>query len=235
MVSCQKGPTRHAYAWQIGPFWQDTLVMCLIHRTSSRMPRVQSAHSGSFSANEVAAFLSWSSIAQFVSRHSICWRFGSRDPGFDSCIQQSRMTCLLWQWGRVGWMLADHRDGVLSSSYLAWFSIAQSVCQRVFSLQENWFQRPWFRILHSAEEDNFSPFDLKITWLCQSVHIINNKWVRSRNCDCLVTWFCYQLISKPGNKTAAVSWPDPNMHDITMEHLCHHSGTHTWLPLATSK
>ena len=24
MVSCQKGPTRHAYAWQI-PFWQDTL------------------------------------------------------------------------------------------------------------------------------------------------------------------------------------------------------------------
>ena len=25
MVSCEKGPIRHAYAWQIGPFWQDTL------------------------------------------------------------------------------------------------------------------------------------------------------------------------------------------------------------------
>ena len=25
MVSGQKGPTRHAYAWQIGPFWRDTL------------------------------------------------------------------------------------------------------------------------------------------------------------------------------------------------------------------
>ena len=25
MVSCQKGPTRHAYAWQIEPFWQNTL------------------------------------------------------------------------------------------------------------------------------------------------------------------------------------------------------------------
>ena len=24
-VSCEKGPTRHAYAWQIGPFWRDTL------------------------------------------------------------------------------------------------------------------------------------------------------------------------------------------------------------------
>ena len=23
------------------------------------------------------------------------------------------------------------------------------------------------------------------------------------------TWFCYQLIAKPGKKTAAVSWPDP--------------------------
>ena len=51
-------------------------------------------------------------------------------------------------------------------------------------------------------------------------------WVRSRNCDCLVTWFCYQLIVKPGNKAlwlwfcyqlivkpgkkaATVPWPDP--------------------------
>ena len=33
-------------------------------------------------------------------------------------------------------------------------------------------------------------------------------WVRSRMCGCLVTWFCYQLIAKPGNKTAAPSWPD---------------------------
>ena len=24
-VSCKKGPTRHADAWQIGPVWQDTL------------------------------------------------------------------------------------------------------------------------------------------------------------------------------------------------------------------
>ena len=26
-VYCQKGPTHHAYAWQIGPFWQNTLNM----------------------------------------------------------------------------------------------------------------------------------------------------------------------------------------------------------------
>ena len=29
MVSWQKGPNCHAYAWQIGPFWQDTLDMRL--------------------------------------------------------------------------------------------------------------------------------------------------------------------------------------------------------------
>ena len=34
-------------------------------------------------------------------------------------------------------------------------------------------------------------------------------WAGSRNCSCLVTWFCYQLIAKPGKKTAAVQLPDP--------------------------
>ena len=37
----------------------------------------------------------------------------------------------------------------------------------------------------------------------------NIIWVRSRNCGCLVTWFCYQLTAKPGKKIATVSWPDP--------------------------
>ena len=34
-------------------------------------------------------------------------------------------------------------------------------------------------------------------------------WIRSWRCSCLVTWFCYQLIAKPGNKTVAPPWPDP--------------------------
>ena len=29
-LSCQKGPTCHAYAWQIGPFWQDTLYIWIV-------------------------------------------------------------------------------------------------------------------------------------------------------------------------------------------------------------
>ena len=44
-------------------------------------------------------------------------------------------------------------------------------------------------------------------------------WVRSQNCGCLVTWFCYQLIAKPGNKTATVLWPDP-FADLEFCHPC---------------
>ena len=31
---------------------------------------------------------------------------------------------------------------------------------------------------------------------------------RPWRCNCLVTWFCSQLIAKPGNKTVTPSWPD---------------------------
>ena len=66
----------------------------------------------------------------------------------------------------------------------------------------------------------FSFLTLKCTWdwgnVGKKVHghqtvglSLILMWVRSRNCGCLVTWFCYQLIAKPGNKTAAVPWPDP--------------------------
>ena len=42
--------------------------------------------------------------------------------------------------------------------------------------------------------------------------IMDSIWVRSRSCGCLVTWFCYQFIAKPGNTTAAVSRPDPYLN-----------------------
>ena len=49
---------------------------------------------------------------------------------------------------------------------------------------------------------------LQLHWL-NSLWSSDSIWVRSWNCGCLVTWFCYQLIAKPGNKTTRVSWPDP--------------------------
>ena len=58
------------------------------------------------------------------------------------------------------------------------------VCVYVFVCMSGWvsFWCPhtwpwWVRILHSAEEDNLSPFDLNIACLCQSIEINNNKYV----------------------------------------------------------
>ena len=60
--------------------------------------------------------------------------------------------------------------------------------------------------------------DLRVLMSWRLIHYIHDKicmmdiidyiyiYIRSRNCSCLVTWFCDQLIAKPGNKTATVSW-----------------------------
>ena len=53
--------------------------------------------------------------------------------------------------------------------------------------------------------------DCHVAWV--SYDQISVWWwrtVRSWRCGCFVTWFCYQLMAKPGNKTAAPSWPDPD-------------------------
>ena len=55
--------------------------------------------------------------------------------------------------------------------------VAQSVCQRAFSLLANWCLGSRVQILLSAEEHNLSPFDLNIACLCQSIEININKHV----------------------------------------------------------
>ena len=64
---------------------------------------------------------------------------------------------------------------------------------------------------------NFMIPQYKSLWLSWIDYIVNVIWVRSRNCGCLVTWFCYQLIAKPGNKTATVSWPDPYVDGLAQD------------------
>ena len=46
-------------------------------------------------------------------------------------------------------------------------------------------------------------------WYCTDTTLMYYIWDRSRNYDCLVTWFCYKLIAIPDNKRVTVSWPDP--------------------------
>ena len=78
---------------------------------------------------------------------------------------------------------------------------------------------PWTRTRHSISYlwtgsiGSIVPLEMKhLSWNDYNyiyIYMYIYIWVRSQNCGCLVTWFCYQMIAKPGNKTATVSWPDP--------------------------
>ena len=87
-------------------------------------------------------------------------------------------------------LCAGNSPVYVSSSFLAWSSIAQSVCQQVFSLLANRYLRPWVRILHSAEEDNLSPFDSNIGCLCQSMYVCMYvcMYFRQRAFSLLAIW-----------------------------------------------
>ena len=88
--------------------------------------------------------------------------------------------------------------------------MAQSVCQRVFSLLAIWCLGPRVQILHSAEEHNLSPFDLNIACLCQSIEINNNKYVYRqsqvrKSTDSGVKWAEWSLIIGTGCRVQVFS------------------------------
>ena len=94
---------------------------------------------------------------------------------------------------------------------LAWSSIAQSVCQRAFSLLAILCLGPRVQILHSAEEHNLSPFDLNIACLCQSIEINNNKHVYRqsqvrKSTDSGVKWAECSLIIGTGCRVQVLAW-----------------------------
>ena len=60
-------------------------------------------------------------------------------------------------------------------------------------------------------------FDLMFLWFsCPSNTLYTHTYicisVRSRRCSGLVSWFCYHLIAKPGNKTGAPSCDLTHIH-----------------------
>ena len=93
----------------------------------------------------------------------------------------------------------------------AWSSIAQSVCQRAFSLLAIWCLGPRVQILHSAEEHNLSLFDLNIAYLCRSIEINNNKYVyrqsqMRKSTDSVVKWAECSLIIGTGCRVQVFAW-----------------------------
>ena len=102
----------------------------------------------------------------------------------------ARSTIIYRQWGQVSRMLADHRDGLSNSSFCL---ILDSSVGSSAGIQSagNWVSETlWVRILHSAEEENLSPFDSNIACLCQSIEINNNKYVCMYACMCWNRHMC---------------------------------------------
>ena len=119
---------------------------------------------------------------------------------FKTCISPEQSAKANWHWGRVGWMFADHRVGLSSSSFFIWSSIAQSVCQQAFSLLAIWCLRPCVRILHSAEEeDNLSPFDFESAGAFVSVTLCS-KPAFSRGRKQLVSFRFEYRLPVPGHR-----------------------------------
>ena len=74
----------------------------------------------------------------------------------------------------MGWMLADHSDGLLSSSFCLIRDSSVGLPAGIQSAGES-VPKTLVQILHSAEEDHLSPFDLKIACLSQRTKITTNK------------------------------------------------------------
>ena len=74
-------------------------------------------------------------------------------------------------------------------------------------------------ILSEIPTFSFKKIHLKMSSAISAAILSQPQYVNSlqsvngsshKNCGCLVTWFCNQLIAKPGNKTATPSLPHPN-------------------------
>ena len=102
------------------------------------------------------------------------------------------------------WISCRKYNQKFSSSFFSkvdYFKKIQSNVTIIFVQISVWFSYDTANFLRNSHN-----------WHSIVCHMI---WVRSRRCGCLVTWFCYQMLAKPGNKTAAPSWPDPyNIYKI---------------------
>ena len=86
-----------------------------------------------------------------------------------------------------------------------------------------WFEMPSSPLWHHCS----SP------WPTPDAPQRNIIWVRSWRCGCLVTWFCYQMIAKPGKKTAVPPWPESNWYRNTYVTYCITYSAHFYLLIVT--
>ena len=79
--------------------------------------------------------------------------------------------------------------------------------------RSQWVNLTWLTKCHSSKLiQKFLPISICSTssFTCRRM-LSNGTWDGSWRCNCLVSWFCYQLIAKSGNKTAMAPCLDPCM------------------------
>ena len=135
-----------------------------------------------------------------------------------------------WLYGICTWHRLDKRFASVICTYIEHFNGSVQVCSNSIANALELLQsctKPSICKLTSNNERNFGDwvsrnfffdllYDLFFIYYKKGICLYKQNtafclciWVRSWNCGFLVTWFCYQLIAKPGNKTATVSWTDP--------------------------
>ena len=78
------------------------------------------------------------------------------------------------QWSQVGWMLTHHWNGLLSSSFSLILDSSFGLWVSTQSAGDLVFETSQLRILHSAEEDNLSPFDSKSLACARAMKLTTN-------------------------------------------------------------
>ena len=128
-VSCQKGPTRHDYAWQIGPFWQDTLDKSSLQminqqsyggdRLNIKMPSYQyrDSHVKDKAVSPTVLSLTWES--PYLGKMVFISRRGPDFPVVDMVLRRPKSCVyfLLFMLGCI-FLKGSYQVSVISFQYL---------------------------------------------------------------------------------------------------------------------
>ena len=98
------------------------------------------------------------------------------------------------------------------------FVLFQHMYWTIPQCQDRWEETLvfWWWIIYHTPAANLNPNGAEVISEDIYIYIYICIWVGSWKCVCLVTWFCYQRIAKPGHKTTGPPWPNPCIHAFSI-------------------
>ena len=130
------------------------------------------------------------------------------------CIVMYDFCCMIVSAGSAWWLLMAWCQSISKtvSTYQECPNILAVCCSTcdMYWLTNITMQVADFLAIHRCIGDPDAHTVPTGLWIVSfELYHVMSIWVKSRRFGCIVTWFWYQLIAKPGNKTAAPSWLDP--------------------------